>query len=216
MHYLYEQIQSCLSQEDKHGCINIVLDELSNSRIDIVTLYKEILTPALREKYCPGSNKEICIWEEHVRTSIIRTIIECCYTYVINERDNKYHSALKGNVIVVCPTEELHEIGARMVSDFFTLSGFDTIFVGANTPQFEIIEAIEHIKPTYVAVSVTCYYNLLAARKTIKSIIDIRSKSGLDFTIIIGGYAFKKNPEVIDKTGADLLLDTFDDIKNLS
>ena len=71
MHCLYEQIQSCLSQEDKHGCINIVLDELSNSRIDIVTLYKEILTPALREKYCPDSNKEICIWEEHVRTSVL-------------------------------------------------------------------------------------------------------------------------------------------------
>ena len=216
MHFLYEQIQSCLSLENKHGCINIVLDELSNSRIDIVTLYNEILTPVLREKYCLKSDKEICIWEEHVRTSIIRTIIECCYSYVIDERDNKYRSALKGKVIVVCPTEELHEIGARMVSDFFTLSGFDTIFVGANTPQFEIIEAIEHIKPTYVAVSVTCHYNLLAARRTIKSIIDIRSKGGLDFTIVIGGYAFKKNPEMIDKIGADLLLDTFNDIKNLS
>ncbi len=216
MHYLYEQIQSCLSQENKHGCINIVLDELSNSRIDIVTLYNEILTPALREKYYLKSDKEICIWEEHVRTSIIRTIIECCYPYVINERDNKYHSTLKDKVIVVCPTEELHEIGARMVSDFFTLSGFDTIFVGANTPQLEIIEAIEHINPTYVAVSVTCYYNLLAAMRTIKSIIDIRNKGGLDFTIIVGGYAFKKNPEMLDKMGADLLLDTFDDIKNLS
>ncbi len=216
MHYLYEQFRSYLDQENKYDCINFVITELSNSKIDIVTLYNEILTPALRENYCPASNKDICIWEEHVRTSIIRTIIECCYPYVIDERDKKYRAALKDRVIVVCPTEELHEIGARMVSDFFTLCGFDTIFVGANTPQFEIIKAIEHVKPRYVAVSVTCYYNLVAACKTVKSIVNIRNKSGLDFTIITGGYAFKKNPEMLDKMGADLLLDTFDDIRDLS
>ena len=216
MHYLYEQFRSYLDQENKYACINFVLTELSNSKIDIVTLYNEILTPALREKYCSESNQDICIWEEHVRTSIIRTIIECCYPYVIDERDKKYRSALKDRVIVVCPTEELHEIGARMVSDFFTLCGFDTIFVGANTPQFEIIKAIEHVKPIYVAVSVTCYYNLVAACKTVKSIVTIKNKSGLDFTIITGGYAFKKNPEMLDTMGADLLLDTFDDIRDLS
>jgi MerR family transcriptional regulator, light-induced transcriptional regulator len=212
---LYEQFRSYLDQENKYECINIALAELSNGKIDIVTLYNEILTPALRDKYYSASSKEIGIWEEHVRTSIIRTVIECCYPHVIDERNNKYRAAIKGRVIVVCPTEELHEIGARMVSDFFTLCGFDTIFVGANTPQIEIIEAIEHIKPRYVAVSVTCYYNLVAASRTVKSIVNIRNRTGLEFTVITGGYAFKKNPQMTDKMGADLLLDTFDDIKNL-
>jgi methanogenic corrinoid protein MtbC1 len=118
-------------------------------------------------------------------------------------------------VIVVCPPEELHEIGARMVTDFFTLLGFDAIFVGANTPQADILEAIGYVKPQYIAISVSNYYNLVAARKMISGIYELREMTGADFKIIVGGLAFEQNPGACDDVGVDSLLHNFEDIKNL-
>jgi methanogenic corrinoid protein MtbC1 len=216
MHPLYEQFLSYLDKDDRFGCVDFVLTKLQENKLDLVTLYNEILAPSLRESFCHERQKSICVWEEHVRTSIIRTVIECCYPYVVKERDDKYMSTLKGKVIVVCPPEELHEIGARIVADFFTLCGFDAIFVGANTPQDDILEAIGYMKPKYIAISVINYYNLVAARKTISRINELREKNNADFKIIIGGLAFEQNPCACADVGVDLLLHNFEDIKNLS
>ena len=38
-------------------------------------------------------------------------------------------------VVVTCVGGELHELGARMVGDFFDMAGWDTYFCGADTPH---------------------------------------------------------------------------------
>jgi len=216
MSSFYEQFLSYLDKEDRYGCVELVLAGLSNNEVDIVTLYDEVLAPSLRESFCLEKQRKICVWEEHVRTSIVRTIIECCYPYVIKERDGKYKSIPNGKVIVACSAGELHEIGARMVADFFCLCGFDAMFVGANTPQSDVLEAIEYVKPVYVAISVSNHYNLIAAHKMVHNIRELRESSGAEFKIIVGGRAFEKNPEMGERMGADLLLSTFDDIRRLT
>lgn len=216
MHELYERFLSLLDNDDRYGCVDLVLTKLSDNELDVVTAYDEILAPSLRESYCREKQREICVWQEHVRTSIARTVIECCYPHVVKERDHKYKPEYGGKAIVVCPTEELHEIGARMVADFFTLCGFDATFVGANTPRGQILEAIGYVKPKYVAISVTSYYNLLAARTLVEKIRGAKEMSKADFTVVVGGYAFQRNPGISEEMGADLLLSGFEDIRGLS
>ena len=216
MHSFYKEFLTYLDRQDKEHCVSFVLDKLSSGEIDIVTLYEEILTPSLREQFCRESGTEICIWEEHVRTSIVRTVIECCFPYLIGERDRLYISGKKGQVIVTCPVEEYHEIGARMVADFFTLCGYDVTFVGANTPREEVFSALTFIKPVFIAISVTNYYNLVAARKMINRLKEIRTETKGIFKIIVGGIAFQDNPSSAGEMGADRLLVTFSDIKALS
>ena len=121
-----------------------------------------------------------------------------------------------GKVVVLCPTEEYHEIGARMVSDFFTLLGYTVTFVGANTPLDNIIAGIKQFDPKYVAISVSNFYNLSATRRTVSRLIKTRSTSGLKFKIIVGGHAFKTNLNEYKQMGADLQLQTFSDIKSLT
>lgn len=216
MHPRYDEFLTHLEKEDRQQCVDFALSKLSNKELDLVTLYDEILAPSMRESFNRVKHREICVWEEHVRSSIVRTVIECCYPYVIKERDERYRSPLAGSVIVFCPTEEYHELGARMVADFFTLCGFDALFVGANTPQTEIIEAIACVKPKYIGISVTNYYNLVAARKMVQKMGEARKTSGADFKIIAGGQAFERNPNMDKEMGADFFLSTFDDIRRLS
>ena len=216
MHILYEQFLAYLDKQDKERCVTFVLDKLSNKEIDVVTLYEELLGPSLREQYCHDTGTGICIWAEHVRTSIIRTIIECCYPYLIRERKKSSTRNSGKKAIVTCPSEEYHEIGARMVADFFTLCGYDVTFIGANTPREEIFSVLEIICPDFIAISVTNYYNLVAARKMISRLVEIRAETEQRFEIIVGGIAFQDNPGSPAEMNADRLLHTFADIKALS
>ena len=214
MESFYGEFLSLLDDGNKERCVSLCLSKLSDNTLDIVSLYQDILTPALREKFCISRDEEICIWQEHIRTSIVRTIIESCYPFVLQERDEKYLSTQKGKVIVLCPPDEAHEIGARMVADFFLLNGYDATFIGASTPGSEIIGAITHFKPEYVAISITNVFNLIATAKVINRILDL--KKILDFKVILGGQACKQNPMTCRKMKADMILDTFNDIQKLA
>jgi methanogenic corrinoid protein MtbC1 len=212
MHPLYDEFLTYLEEQNKEKCVDFALSKLAGGEVDVGTLYIEILTPSLNEGFCKIDQLEICIWEEHLRSSIVRTIIEACYPYVIRERRAKFPSGSRGTVLVVCPPEELHELGARMAADLFTLGGFDATFVGANTPQEEILGAVGHLKPAYVAISTTSSYNLVAAKKTIQRLLDIRQEKGLDFKVIVGGHAFDCNPCFHEEAGADIYLPNLRDI----
>ena len=214
MNPIYNVFISYLDAEDKEKCVEFVLSNLQNQSIDIVTLYEDILSPAMHSDFCKEDEQDICIWKEHVRTSIVRTIVECAYPYVIKERDSKYGYSPGEKVLVVCPPEELHELGARMIADFFTICGFNTTFVGANTPQKDIITAVKVLDPTYVAISVTNYYNLVATKHFIMEIGDM--KTDKSFQIILGGQACFRNLDTCHEMGINLILHTFEDIKKLA
>jgi methanogenic corrinoid protein MtbC1 len=213
MHPLYKDFIQYLVSENKSKVLDFILSKLDNKAIDIVTLYNELLRPALNNMECNGP-EEYCIWKEHVRSSIIRAVIENCYQFVNREHEEKYGNLNPDKkVMVICPTEELHEIGPRMVTDFFTLCGYSVTFVGANTPKRSFLSAIDIVKPDYIAISVTNYYNLVATQKVIS---EIRKQKHQEFEIIVGGHAFTSNPDIYKKIGADLLLQSFEDIKKLA
>ena len=216
MHPMYEEFVGHLAREDKLRCVELALSKLSRGEIDVVTLYNEVLTPALNAPRYSAEEGGVRIWEEHVRTSIVRTIVENAYPFIQRQKGARNGSASRKSVIVVCPTEEYHEIGARKVADFFELAGFDATFVGANTPQEEILEAIGVLKPTYVAVSVTNTYSLVPARRVLGQLRDLRERLGFGFRIVVGGNAFLKNPELVRELGADLQLSTYEDIRRLA
>jgi MerR family transcriptional regulator, light-induced transcriptional regulator len=211
MEQYYNQFCELLESEDRYGCIKYAQQLLSEKRVGIVELYQDIIKPSLQNITCKVNEKNMCVWEEHVRSAIARTVIECCYTYVVEEAI-AMKSKHQGKVVVICPQGEYHDIGARMIADFFTISGFETVFVGSNTPKADFLAAVESMKPNYVAISVTDYYNLFSAKKSIES---IKSKVRADIKIIAGGNAFKSNPDAFKIIGADYLVDTFADIKNI-
>jgi methanogenic corrinoid protein MtbC1 len=216
VHKLLPEFLKLAEAEDRQGCVEWALSRLDSGAVDIVTLYEQILAPSLNEMKCKDAGAAVCVWKEHVRSSIVRTVIECCYPQVMKEQaaragapKKKANDRSAENVVVVCPSGELHEIGARMVADFFTLCGCNSTFVGANTPLEDFLAAVEHIKPRYVCVSVTNYFNLVAARSVVSR---IRTAAGKDVTILAGGQAFRNNPTTAEQMGADRLVGGFGDI----
>jgi MerR family transcriptional regulator, light-induced transcriptional regulator len=212
----YDSFRSVVDAEDKEGCVSFALSFLESNNLDIVTLYEMVLAPAAREQQCTIRQRPLCVWEEHVRTSIIRTVIECCYPQLMRARRALSGDKTRGPAVVVCPTEEYHELGARMAADFFTLCGFDVTFVGANTPQSDILDAAGFLHPVFIGVSVTGPYNLIAARRTIQQLVALRRNSGGHFRIVAGGRAFGTDESMARSLGADLLVQTYVDIRRIS
>ena len=211
MHTLYEEFITHLEGEDKWSCLNYALSKLRSGEVDVVSLYEQLLAPSLNKMEC-HEDQDTCIWKEHIRTSIVRSILESCYPFVIRERDYKYKGPVQKKAIVVCPTDEYHEMGARMVADFFALSGFTTVFIGANTPESVIVSAMRYHRPDYVAVSVTNYYHLFSVKRLISSIREAMPEGS---KVVVGGSAFIGRHGAVEEVGADLHLRTFSDIMGL-
>jgi methanogenic corrinoid protein MtbC1 len=150
-----------LDSQDKKRAVEICIDALDSGSIEVVDLYLEILGPALGNWECDYESDRMCIWNEHIRSSIVRTVMECCYPYIIGKRGGKRSAEKEVTVAVLCPPEEYHEIGARMISDIFTIAGYNSTFVGANTPLDTFLEAMKELNPSYIAISVSNYYNLI-------------------------------------------------------
>lgn len=213
MGQIYQELHELFDNENKEEAVMYILNKLERNEIDIIELYVNILTPLLNDTNYKLDDKKVCIWKEHVRTAIGRTIVECCYPFVIKKRE-EYHSSQKGVATVLCPPEEYHDLGARMVADFFTIAGFDTIFVGGSTPYQDFYHAIPIINPKVVAISVSNYYNLVAAKRMIE---ELRQKIKSPIKVVVGGYAFHEDEKAkVKAVGADYYAHAFEDILQIA
>lgn len=202
----YNEFMKYLKIEDKESCVNYCIGLLENNSINIIELYEEILAPALKNIANEHKDQDIIISKEHIRTSIVRTIIECSYPYVLKFKK----SSIDKKVLIFCPHEEYHEIGARMAEDFFTLHGFKAFFVGANIPKEDIVILIKEIEPEILAISVSNYYNIVTLNRTIKY---IKENVNLNFKILLGGGVFIKRSKSTDMIDIDYIITDYSDIK---
>lgn len=211
MSKFYNEVLLALQQENKAQAVTLCLQALEAGKLTVIELYEQVLTPALNNIVKEYRTDEELIWREHVRSGIIRTIIELAYPFILNERLER---PLKNEkVMVMCPEYEDHELGARMVSDYFSLAGYDATFIGARTPIHTVLKAISFVEPKYVCISVTNVYNLVAVKRTIEAIKEYGAKN---MQIILGGRAFLANPEAYKWVGADHLLTDYASIQNLA
>ena len=74
---LYQDFQSALEQEDKQQCVKLALGALEQGALDLVGLYTNILAPALNQMTFRDEDHHLAIWKEHIRSAIVRTILEC-------------------------------------------------------------------------------------------------------------------------------------------
>lgn len=201
------KLKEFIHNENRNDAVTLALQMLETKEISVIDLYEQVLAKTLQEIDCQEGDRE-CIWKEHIETAIVRTITEVSYPYIIKELE---HVTPKNKrVIVLCPTEEYHEIGAKMAHDFFLLSGYDSIFIGANTPKEVALDAVTFLKPDYIAISVTNMYNVVNAKKIVESVKQIHPT----IKVLAGGVAFY-NDHALESIQADAHLTTFASIQGL-
>ena len=74
---------------------------------------------------------QISVGQEHLCTAATQLIMSQLYPLIFGtERKNR-------RIVAACVGGDLHEIGIRMVADFFEMDGWDTFYLGADVPTDE-------------------------------------------------------------------------------
>jgi len=138
---------------------------------------------------------EISVAQEHYCTAATQLIMAQLYPYIFGSEKKG------GTLVATCVSGDLHEIGARMLADFFEMEGWDTHFLGANVPTPSVVQILIERRATLLGISATITYHLRAVEELIAAVR--RAPACREVKIIVGGYPFKIAPELWRSVGAD-------------
>ncbi len=169
--------------------------QLIESGVSLIDIYLNIFQPVQREIGRLWQLNRISVALEHYSTAVTQQIMSELYPIIFKtEKIGK-------KLLTAAVGTELHELGIRMVSDIFEINGWDTVFLGANTPATSLDRIIGEVNPDVVGISAT----MLNHVPRIKQMIElIKSQNlDLDFKIMVGGYPFLLDENLWEKVGAD-------------
>lgn len=187
----------------KPEALNLILNTHKNG-VSIKDIYRLIFSPAQLEVGRLWHIGQISVAQEHFATAATQLIMSQLYPFIFKG------GSKKNKILISCVNGELHELGARMVADYFEMNGWDSHFLGASTPNNAIINYLVTNQIKIFALSVTMSYNLGNAAKLIQEIRMYPETT--DVKVIVGGYAFSLFPDMWEKIGADAFTTTTDEI----
>ncbi|MBS4058387.1 MAG: cobalamin-dependent protein [Bacteroidetes bacterium] len=177
----YKPFLDALLSGNQMKCSQLT-DEFLQHEPDVKLLYEEIYKKSL---YAVGELWEynkISVATEHLASAIVESLLNKLYY-----RNLAHVTPRKKTVIVSCVQNEFHQIGLKMISDVFEINGWNSHFLGANTPTTELIHYAKLINPDLIAVSLSIYFNL---PNLISMVHDIRNNFP-ELPILVGGQAFR-------------------------
>jgi methanogenic corrinoid protein MtbC1 len=195
---VFDEVAAALSAHDKATAVRAAVDAVASGRVTIPELYRDVLTAILAAAGAAWQRGAVAIWEEHLASATVRTIVEILYPDVL--RAKAAAPAAGRSVLLACPPEESHDLGLRMVSDRFDMAGWTTYFLGPDTPVDEIADAASRLGVHAVVMSSSTHYHRLAVRHA----VDELKRALPHVDVWVGGPAFALGA---DGWGADEVID---------
>lgn len=179
---------------ERQRASRLVLDAVEGGR-GVQEIYLGVFQPCQHEIGRLWQMNQISVAQEHYCTAATQLIMSQLYPYL-------FASARIGRTLVAtCIAGDLHEIGVRMVSDLFELHGWDTFYLGANTPVQSIVEAVREQQADVLAISATITPHLKSVQELIQAVRSAPDCATVK--ILVGGYPFRIVPELWRQLGAD-------------
>ena len=188
-----EAYMECLFKREGRQAVGLIRKFVAQG-IELDDIYVEILSESMRRVGELWHTAEITVDTEHYCTSVTQMAMAQMYDKLFDgERKNR-------TVLSVCPGMELHEMGARIVSDLFENHGWDSIFLGAAVPVDYIMDAVRENHPDLVTLSVSMPQHLMECEKAVREI----KKEFSDIKIAVGGKAFESTSDIWKKWPIDI------------
>lgn len=183
-----KEFLSALLSGNYARCSELV-ESLLYKGLSIKELYENVIKKALYDVGELWELNRISVATEHMASAIVESILNQLYPEIISKKK------ISKTILAACVEGEYHQIGVKMVSDIFEMNGWNTYFLGSNTPNSELINYMKTINPDLFAVSVSLYFNL----PKLEILLPEVRNSFPNLTIITGGQAFRHGGEDIIK-----------------
>ncbi len=186
-------LQAMLARE-RHQAADLIYEALDQGTT-ISDIYLHVFQPVQYEVGWLWQTGAISVGHEHYATNATQLVMASLYPRL-------FSGSRQGPRLVAAAAEgELHEVGLRMITDFFEMDGWNTVFLGANTPRAAVVEAVRDTGASVLALGVTMHYYLLEAQKVIEAVR--ANPTTADTCVLVGGYTFLQTRGLWQKIGAD-------------
>lgn len=178
---------------DRQTASRRVLDAVGQG-VPVKDVYLRVLQPCQREIGRLWQMNRLSVAQEHYCTAATQLVMSQLYPYIFSgERRGR-------TLVATCVAGDLHEIGVRMVSDFFEMDGWDTFYLGADTPTPSVLRTLKERRVDVLLVSATITSHVRAVSGLVEA---VRASFGDRVKILVGGYPFNVDPDLWRRVGAD-------------
>jgi methanogenic corrinoid protein MtbC1 len=177
----YDAYLAALLGGDRAACARVAREALDGG-VSVKSLYADVFRAALYTIGDLWQANQISVATEHLATAITEAVMSRVVAPELFAREPVGRS-----IIVSCVVNEFHQIGGRMVADIAEMHGWDSYFLGANTPVPDLVRLTGQRRPDVVGLSVALSSSLPALHETIGLVREIAP--GLP--VWLGGQIFR-------------------------
>ena len=172
-----------------------LIHEAVDSGVALKDVYLHVFQASQREIGRLWQMNQLSVAQEHYCTAATQLVMSQLYPRLFRtEKQGR-------RVVATSVAGELHEIGARIITDFFEMEGWDTYYLGANCPTADILKTLSERKPDLLAVSATMTFHVRAVEELVGRVRASEEFRGVK--IMVGGYPFNVEPDLWKRVGAD-------------
>ncbi len=183
-----------LLRGERHLASRLILDAVA-AGTSVRDIYLEVFQQSQREIGRLWQLNRITVAQEHYCTAATQLIMSQLYPHIFSTAKNGR------TMVAACIGGDLHEIGVRMISDFFEMEGWDTFYLGANNPIAGIVGAVIERRADLLAISATITVHVRGVAELIAAVR--KNPACAHVKIIVGGYPFNAAPDLWQTIGAD-------------
>ncbi|APR82704.1 Hypothetical protein A7982_08053 [Minicystis rosea] len=191
---LAHQYLSALFEGRRHDACSLVQASVE-AGVPVREVYARVFQPCQYELGRLWQKSEISIAQEHYCTAVT----QLCMSQLSARAERGERTGRR--LLSACAGGNLHEIGARFVSDFFEMAGWDTRYLGASTPADHLVREVVAWKVDVLAVSATLVSHVRAAREIVEAVH--AHPACRNVAVVLGGYPFRVVRDLALRMGAD-------------
>jgi methanogenic corrinoid protein MtbC1 len=155
-----------------------VVEEALASGATGAEIFSHVISPAMYRIGEGWERAEITAADEHLATGIVNRIIGEVYESLATEMPSS-----RDRILIAAVQGDQHVMGLRMAADVLEGAGFETIYLGADTPTEGLVASLLEHRPNVLALGGTASWS---AAKLVETIAVVR-KAAPALPIVLGG-----------------------------
>ena len=140
--------QDALTVADAGGAGRVARQALGEG-MGVAGLYQRVIAPAMWRIGELWEKGAISVADEHLATALTHQTMAGIYGPSLG------HRVKPGRILMAAVEGEQHALGLRMAADVVELAGYETIYLGADVPTDDLLQAVAARSPDLVGLSAT-------------------------------------------------------------
>lgn len=173
-----------LVMEMKHAELDALLIQVA-TQVGYQKVVDELILPLMQEVGDRWYNDELSVAHEHLTTSVVRSFLDHVKRNFSIPRDAP-------KILVACPSNQHHELGALAVACASASVGWEPLFFGTNTPLSDLAAASLDAHVSAVALS----YAVAGPQQIHDQLTNFLQLLPQNFPVYVGGRAVTEDVKI--------------------